>query len=64
MFIYLNTVHSLNVCNAAKPVSSTHHIRGVFPVTHDVKSNQRQAFYLKTNVLSSSRTESSPSYST
>ena len=26
MFIYLNTVHSLNVCNAVKSVSSTHHM--------------------------------------
>ena len=61
MFIYLNTVHSLSVCNAVKSVSSTHHIRRV---THDVISNHSQAFYPKTNILSSSRTKSSPSYST
>ena len=61
MFIYLNTVHFLNVCNAVKSVSSTHHIRRV---THNVISNHRQAFYPKTNALSSSRTKSSPTYST
>ena len=48
-------------CNAVKSVSSTHQIRRV---THNVISNHRQAFYLKANVLSSSRTKSSPSYST
>ena len=61
MLIYLNTVRSLNVCNAVKYVSSTHHIRRV---THNVIRNHRQAFYLKTNVLSFSRTKSSPSNST
>ena len=50
MFIYLNTVRFLNVCNAVKSVSSTHHIRRV---THNVISNHRWAFYPKTNVLSS-----------
>ena len=48
MFIYLNTVRSLNFCNAVKSVSSTHHIRRV---TQNVISNHRQAFYLKTNVF-------------
>ena len=48
-------------CNAVKLVSSTHQSRRV---THNVISNHRQAFYLKTNVLSSCRTKSSPSYST
>ena len=38
MFIYLNTVRSLNVCNTVKSVSSKHHIRRV---THDVISNHR-----------------------
>ena len=61
MFIYLNTVPSLNVCNAVKSVSSTHHIRRV---TRNVISSHRQSFYPKTNVLSSSRTKSSPSYLT
>ena len=61
MFIYLNTVFSLNVCNAVKSASSTHHIRRV---TYNVISNHRQAFHPKTNVLSSSRTKSSPSYLT
>ena len=61
MFICLNTVRSLNVCNAVKSVSSTHHIRRV---THNVISNHRRAFNPKTNVLSSFRTKSSPSYST
>ena len=61
MFIYLNTVRSLNVCNTVKSVSSKHHIRRV---THDVISNHRQAFYPKTNVVSSSRPKSSPAYST
>ena len=60
IFICFNTVHFLNDCNAVKFVSSTHHIRRV---TH-VISNHRQAFYPKTNVLSSSRTKSSPCYST
>ena len=44
-----------------KSVSSTNHIRRV---THNVISNHRQAFYPTTNVLSSSRTKPSPSYST
>ena len=39
MFIILNTVCSLNVCNAVKSVCSAHHIRRVFPVTHDVHLN-------------------------
>ena len=39
MFINLNTVRSLNVCNAVKSVCSTHYIRRVFPVTHDVHLN-------------------------
>ena len=56
MFIYFNTVRSLNVRNAVKFLNSTHHICGV---TH-VISNHRQVFYLKTNVNSSSRTKSSP----
>ena len=34
MFIYLNSVRSLNVRNAVKTVSSVHHIRRVFPITH------------------------------
>ena len=42
-------------------MSSANHIRRV---THNVISNHRQAFYPTTNVLSSSRTKSSPSYST
>ena len=64
MFIYLNTVRSLNVCNAVKSLSSAHHTGRVFPVTHDVLSNHRQSFYPKINVLWSSRTKSSLSYST
>ena len=60
MLIYLNTVRSLNVCNVVKFVRSTHHIRRA----NHVISNHRQAFYPKANVLSSSRTKSSPSYST
>ena len=60
MFTYFNTVHSLNVCNAVKFVRPTHHI---CRVTH-VMNKHRQAFYPKTNVLSSSITKSSPSYST
>ena len=59
MFINLNTVRSLIVCNAVK--SARHR---VFPVTRDVISNHRQAFSPKTNVLCSSRTKSYPSYST
>ena len=59
MFIYLNTVCSLNVHNAAKSMSSSHFRRA----THVIR-NHRHAFYQKTNVLSSSRTKSSPSYST
>ena len=59
MFIYLNTVCSLIVHNAAKSMSSSHFRR----VTHVIR-NHRHAFYQKTNVLSSSRTKSSPSYST
>ena len=47
MFIYLNTVSSLNVCNAVKSVSSTHHIRRV---THNVISNHRQDFYLHPHI--------------
>ena len=58
MFIYLNTVCSL-ACNAVKTVNSTH----IHRVTHNVISNHRQAFYSKTNALSSSRTKSSPSCS-
>ena len=61
MFIYLNTVRSLNVCNAVKSMNPKHHIRRV---THNVISKHRQAFYPKTNILSSSRTKSSPSYLT
>ena len=61
MFIYLDTVRSLNVCNDVRSVSSTHHIRRV---THNIICNHRQAFYPKINVLSSSRTKFSPSYST
>ena len=61
IFIYLNTVCSLNFCDTVKSVSSTHHI---CRVTHNVMSTHRQAFYPKTNVFSSSRTKSSPSYST
>ena len=64
MFINLNTARSLNFCNAVKSVSSTHYICRAFPATRDVISNHRQAFYPKTNVLFSSRTKSSPSYST
>ena len=64
IFINLNAAHSLNVCNAVKSVSLAHHICRAFPVTHDVISNHRQASYPKTNVLSSSRTKSFPSYST
>ena len=60
MFIYLNTVGSLNIYNAVKSVSSTHIRR----VAHNVISHHRQAFYPKRNVLFSSRTKSSPSYST
>ena len=60
MLIYLSTVCSLNVCNAVKSVSSTHIRR----ITQDVIGNHRQAFYPKTNVFSSCRTKSSPSYST
>ena len=51
MFISLNTIHSLNGCNAVKYVSSAHHICRAFPVTHNNISKQRQAFYPKTNVL-------------
>ena len=54
MFIYLNTVHSLNVCNAVKSVSLPYHIRRDLPVAHNVISNHRQDFYPKRNVLSSS----------
>ena len=43
MFINLNTVPSLNVCNAVKSVSPAHHICRVFPVLHDVISNHSQA---------------------
>ena len=64
LFIYLSTVRSLNVCNAVKFVKSTHHIRRVFPITHDVVSNHRQPFHPKANVFSSSRTKSSPPYLT
>ena len=64
LFINLNTVHFLDVCNAVKPVSSAHHIRGALTVTHIALSNRRQAFYPKTKVLSSFKTKSSPSYST
>ena len=56
MFIYLDTVRSLNACNVVKSVSSAHHIRRV---THDVISNHRQAFYPKKYVLSSSRIKTS-----
>ena len=48
-------------CNAVKSVYLTHHFR---KVTHDVIISHRKAFYTKTNVLSSSRTKSSPSYCT
>ena len=41
MFIYINSVLSLNVCNAVKSVSSTHHIRRV---THNA-INYRQVTY-------------------
>ena len=50
-FINLNTVRSLNVCNAVKSVSLARYFRRVFPVTHDVISNHREAFYPKTNYL-------------
>ena len=60
MFIYLDTARSLNVCDVVKFVSSIHR---PCRVTH-VISNHRQAFYLETNVLSSSITKSSTSYST
>ena len=63
MFINLNTVRSLNVCNAVKSASSAYYICRDFPVTH-VISNHRQAFFLQTNVLPSSRTRFSPSYVT
>ena len=43
MFINLNTVPSLNVCNAVKSVSPAHHICRAFPVLHDVISNHSQA---------------------
>ena len=47
MFLNLNTVRSLNTSNAVKPVSSAHHICRVFPVTHDIISNHRQAFFIR-----------------
>ena len=58
MFIHLDSVRSLNVCNAVKSVISTHDIRRVI---HDAISNHRQAFYPKTNILPSSKTKSFPS---
>lgn len=64
MFIDLNNVCSSNVCNDVKSVSLAHRICRVFPVTDDVISNHRQAFYPKTNALPSSRTDSAPSYLT
>ena len=56
MFIYLNSVRSLNVCNAVKTVSSAHHIRRVFPITHYVISNHTR--------MPSFRNKSSPLYLT
>ena len=42
MFINLNAVPSLNVCNAVKS-SPAHHICRAFPVLHDVIGNHSQA---------------------
>ena len=54
MFINLNAVRSANVCNAVK---------SEFFESFMI-SNHGQVSYPKTNVISSSRTKSSPSYST
>ena len=59
----LNAFCSLNVCDAVKSASSKYRMHRVFPDTHYVIRNHRPAFYPEANVLSSSRANSSPSFS-